>query len=383
MGLTEVPQTTGPQHTGPIPLDEYPIHQSPLPMNRVASSDRNFYDRCYFNAHDRSGEVFLVTGLGVYPNLGVIDAYAAARSGDRQWSVRFSDALAERSLDQQVGGYRIEVVEPLSRLHLTCQSPDSSLDFDLHWTGSFPAMQEEPHLLMSGHRPIVDSARFCQLGSWSGTLRVGDREFDVSDDRWSGARDRSWGIRPVGEGEPPGRAAAESLAGFWWLYAPLRFESCALIVILQENPDGYRTLSNAKRIWPDGRVEQLGWPRAEISYAPGTRHPVSARINLTDNAGKPVCVDLETITSVPLHVGAGYNGDPDWSHGRWMGRDWSSASVYDLTDPAVAARLPWGVTDHLARATMDGEEGWGLFEHASIGRHDPTGFADWSSVAPG
>jgi hypothetical protein len=383
MGLTEVPQTTGPQHTGPIPLDEYPIHQSPLPMNRVASSDRNFYDRCYFNAHDRSGEVFLVTGLGVYPNLGVIDAYAAARSGDRQWSVRFSDALAERSLDQQVGGYRIEVVEPLSRLHLTCQSPDSSLDFDLHWTGSFPAMQEEPHLLMSGHRPIVDSARFCQLGSWSGTLRVGDREFDVSDDRWSGARDRSWGIRPVGEGEPPGRAAAESLAGFWWLYAPLRFESCALIVILQENPDGYRTLSNAKRIWSDGRVEQLGWPRAEISYAPGTRHPVSARINLTDNAGKPVCVDLETITSVPLHVGAGYNGDPDWSHGRWMGRDWSSASVYDLTDPAVAARLPWGVTDHLARATMDGEEGWGLFEHASIGRHDPTGFADWSSVAPG
>ncbi len=71
----------------PIPLDEYPVHQTPLPMDRVASSDRNFYDRCYFNAHDRSGDVFLVTGLGVYPNLGVIDAYATARCGDRQWSV--------------------------------------------------------------------------------------------------------------------------------------------------------------------------------------------------------------------------------------------------------------------------------------------------------
>jgi len=31
---------------------------------------------------------------------------------------------------------------------------------------------------------------------------------------------------------------------------------------------------------------------------------------------------------------------------------------------------------------MDGEEGWGLFEHASMGRHDPSGFADWSAVAP-
>jgi hypothetical protein len=371
MGLTAVP----------IPLDEYPIHQAPVPMNRVASSDRNFYDRCYFNAHDRTGEVFLVTGLGVYPNLGVIDAYAAARVGDRQTSVRFSDALAERSLGQQVGGYRIDVVEPLRRLHLTCQSPDASLDFDLHWTGSFPAVEEEPHLLLSGDRPIVDSSRFCQLGSWSGRLRVAGREFDVTDDRWSGARDRSWGIRPVGEGDAPGRAA-ESMAGFWWVYLPLRFESCALIVILQENPDGYRTLSNAKRVWPDGRVEQLGWPRAEISYAPGTRQPTAARIYLTDGTGKPVCVEIEILTSLPLHVGAGYNGDPDWTHGRWMGQNWSSASGYDLTDPAVAARIPWGVTDHLARAIMDGEEGWGMFEHASMGRHDPTGFADWSSVAP-
>jgi hypothetical protein len=30
---------------------------------------------------------------------------------------------------------------------------------------------------------------------------------------------------------------------------------------------------------------------------------------------------------------------------------------------------------------MNGEEGWGLLEHASIGRHDPSGFADWPSVA--
>src|SRR5215510_10149190 len=118
--------------TGPISLDEYPIHQAPVPMNRVASTDKNFYDRCYFNAHDRTGEVFLVTGLGVYPNLGVIDAYATARRGDLVWSARFSDALAERGLDQRVGGYQIEVVEPLRRLRLTCHSPE--LDFDLSWT---------------------------------------------------------------------------------------------------------------------------------------------------------------------------------------------------------------------------------------------------------
>jgi len=367
--------------TGPIPLDEYPVHQAPLPMSRVVSSDRNFYDRCYYNLHDRTGEIFGVTGLGTYPNLGVIDAYAAFRIGGQVWSTRFSDALRQRGLEQQVGGYRIEVVEPLRRLHLTCQSPDHSVDFDLHWTGAFPAAQEEPHVLLSGGRAILDASRFFQVGSWSGTLRVGDREFAVTPDRWAGARDRSWGIRPVGEPEPAGRPA-DSLGGFWWVYLPLRFGSCAVVVILQEEADGFRTLNDAKRVWPDGRIEQLGWPRYEISYAPGTRQPESAVIHLTDGGGAAVRVEVQTLTSLPLHVGAGYNGDPDWSHGRWMGPAWSAASVYDLADPAVAGRIPWGVTDHLVRAAMDGEPGWGMFEHASIGRHDPTGFADWSSVAP-
>ena len=71
--------------TGPVPMDEYPIHQTPLSFARVGTSDRNFYDRCYLNGHDREGGTFFVTGLGFYPSLGVIDAYATVRQGDRQW----------------------------------------------------------------------------------------------------------------------------------------------------------------------------------------------------------------------------------------------------------------------------------------------------------
>src|SRR3954465_16041352 len=55
----------------PAPLDEYPLHQAPQSLSYVGSSDRNFYDRCYFNAHDRDGGTFLVTGRGYYPTLGV------------------------------------------------------------------------------------------------------------------------------------------------------------------------------------------------------------------------------------------------------------------------------------------------------------------------
>ena len=91
---------------------------------------------------------------------------------------------------------------------------------------------------------------------------------------------------------------------------------------------------------------------------------------------------MDTLTSTALHVGAGYSGDPEWSHGQWKGRDWASGAVYDLTDPAVTGRVPYGVIDHACRATCDGAEGWGIFEHATIGRHEPSGFADFMSVAP-
>ena len=45
----------------------------------------------------------------------------------------------------------------------------------------------------------------------------------------------------------------------------------------------------------------------------------------------------------------------------------------------------FGVIDHAARAVChdgDGAEGLGLFEHGTLGRHDPSGFADWFTLAP-
>jgi hypothetical protein len=366
----------------PVALDEYPLHQTPLSMARVATSDRNFYDRSYFNAHDRTGDLFLITGFGVYPNLGVVDAYAVARRGDDQYAVRFSDALGDPALEQRVGDYRIEVDEPLHRVRVVCDAADDGLGFDLRWDGSFPAVLEEPHTMLTGGRVTLEATRFAQLGSWRGTLHVGGTDYSVDPGTWVGSRDRSWGIRPSGEQPTPGRAAEEPPEGFWWLCLSLRFDDFALLVVAQELPDGYRTHNHAARVFADGRVEQLGWPRVEIDYHSGTRLPERARLHLTTPDGKALLVEVEALLGVPLHVGAGYGADPDWSHGRWMGRGWKRADRYDLTDPAIAGRVPWGVIDHVGRATCDGTVGWGLFEHASLGRHDPTGFDGWTAVAP-
>src|SRR5262245_5746075 len=95
-------------------MDDYPLHQLPEPIRHVGTSDRNFYDRYYFNLHGSSDELFLIVGMGQYPNLGVQDAFACVRRGDRQLVVRASRTLGDR-MDTSVGPFRVEVLEPLRR----------------------------------------------------------------------------------------------------------------------------------------------------------------------------------------------------------------------------------------------------------------------------
>lgn len=153
-----------PQMLGP--LDEYPLHQLPQPIAWPGSSDRNFYDRSYFNAHDRTGNIFLITGIGYYPNLGVKDAFVLIRRADIQTAVHLSDAIDSDRLHQHVNGYRVEVVEPLRKLRIVLDETEG-VAADLTWEGLFDVVQEQPHVLRSGNRVTLDAQRFAQLGTWS------------------------------------------------------------------------------------------------------------------------------------------------------------------------------------------------------------------------
>ena len=187
----------------------------------------------------------------------------------------------------------------------------------------------------------LDAQRFAQLGSWSGRISIDGEEIAVDPATWIGSRDRSWGIRPIGEPEPAGRPADPPFEGMWWLYVPMAFEDFAIVLIIQEEPNGFRSLNDCTRVWRDGRVEQLGWPRVKIHYRSGTRIPTGATIDATAPDGTPVHFDVESKLPVPIHVGGGYGGDSDWMHGMWKGEKFAERLTYDMTDPAIigAVRL--------------------------------------------
>ncbi|MFD9376028.1 hypothetical protein ACFWBH_10915 [Streptomyces sp. NPDC059999] len=372
----------------PVPLDEYPIHQAPLSMKHLVSGDRNAYDRCIFHVFDHAGRAVLILGLGVYPNAGVIDAYATLRIGDELLAVRASDALGDDRMNLSVGPLRITVDEPLKRIGLHCDAdPDDpeGLSYDITWTAEFPAVWEPHHVQRRGDRLMLEGRRFVQAGNVTGTIRVKGEELALTPGAWTGTRDRSWGVRPI-PGEDGGRAAEEHRPeGFHWLWIPVRFEDRFLMVVVQEDADGHRTLNEAVQVFPEGDDRhdvQLGWPHTDIRYRSGSRHPESAVVHLTDPTRKPLELGVRVLNSSPLAVGAGYPPAADWQHGTWQGRAWTDRRAYDLSDPAAHPMAAYGVTDHSARFTLDGRVGHGIFEHGSFGRHDPSGFTDHTSVAP-
>src|SRR5262245_38762446 len=348
------------------PLDDYPIHQAAEVMRHVATSDRNFYDRYYFNCHARSDELMLIMGLGQYPNLGATDAFARVRHGNLHRVVRASRELGLDRMDTTVGPFRVEVIEGLKRLRVVLDENEHGLSFDLTFEGTIPATLEPRHYIRGQERVIFDSMRLAQTGLWTGHIRIGDEEIAVTPDRWEGTRDRSWGVRPVGESEPPG-IQAKNPGTFYWLYAPIRFDDHAILCILQEDDKGRRLVEEAVRVWPDGREEFLGRPDYQPVYAPGTRDVVSAVLSFSPPGGKPFDMRCTPILPVHLMVGTGYGLESDWKHGMYQGPNPVVQGV-SYTLPEDAGRM-WGLVDAVGRFEYDGIVGYGLYEYWALGPH--------------
>jgi hypothetical protein len=343
--------------------DDYPVHQASEWIAHVATSDRNFYDRYYFNAFDTGGDWIAVMGLGQYPNLGVTDAFVTVRVGDEQHVVRASRPLKDRA-DTAIGPLRVEVLEPLKRLRFVCEPNEHSVAMDLTWEGFGPAIPEPNQFIRHEGRVVFDTQRLAQMGAWSGTLNVAGRDLTVDAATTWGSRDRSWGVRPVGEKEPDGiRQGANVMGGGMWSYFPMRFDDHSLYYICSEKADGTRTLEQSQRVWDDGRIEELGRTEHAHEFEPGIRLLTGSTISFPDSKIDIRCTPL--IANF-IAVGTGYGLEPDWRHGMWQGPDLVvQGVVYDVNE--IRTLGSYAVVDHAARFEYDGNVGYGLYEHSFSG----------------
>jgi len=366
--------------------DDYPVHQVAETIRHVGTSDRNFYDRYYFNLHGSTDELFMVMGMGQYPNLGTQDAFACVRRGDKHRVVRASKRLDDR-MDTSVGPFRVEIVEPLQKVRYVLEPTEHEVAFDLMWDGAIPAFQEPRQHIRKFGRVLFDTMRFAQTGCWTGTLEVAGETIAVTPDRWKGTRDRSWGVRPVGEVEPPGiRGEAGQMAGLW-NYAPMQFDDFSILYIVNEEPDGSRPMNEAVLIWadPEREAEWLGAPVFEHTLDPGTRMISTPSVLRFPEAPRgEFAVRVTPLVHSYIAVGTGYGVGDEFRHGMYMGDLLVEGKTWDMAELDTWAW--YGVVDHAARFVIEGGDadgvvGYGLHEHGVFGEFPKFGLPDGAATA--
>ena len=92
-------------------LDDYPIHQTPLPLAYPATSDRNVYDRTWFNGYGNDGSWYFGFGMAIYPHRGILDAaFSTVTEGGLQYCFYGSRRAPAERTDMSVGPLRLEVI---------------------------------------------------------------------------------------------------------------------------------------------------------------------------------------------------------------------------------------------------------------------------------
>ena len=346
--------------------DDYPIHQRPEPI-AWAGTDRNFYDRYFFNGYAPDGSEFFAFALGVYPHLDVVDAHFNVIRGGVQHCLHASRELKSERMVLTVGPLEVEVVEPLQVLRIRV-SGEEGIAADIIFTGrSFP-IQEPRFIHRIGARAFMDYTRMTQNGRYSGWIEVdGDRREIASGTL--GTRDRSWGVRPIGARDPQPIPGVET-PSFFWQWTPLNLAGGSLFFHDNAGSDGKSW--NTRAAWaPDGAAAdgiREGEGTMTAPLAAGTRWPGGGDLELRVQ-GAPRHLKLEPAGRFQMR-GLGYT-HPVWGHGLHHGalnverEDIDLASLDPLALENLHVQIP-------VRVSGDAE-GLGVFEQLVIGPFAPMG----------
>jgi hypothetical protein len=301
------------------PFDDYPIHPSADPIAHPATGDPNHYDRYWFNGHQRAGEFYFGAAMGHYPVRGDLTFRATT----------------------------VAVEEPRQRT----MSPDGVL--------------------------TMDHTRLTQWGTWEGTISVDGDDLRVDPAQVPGTRDRSWGMRPVGQQLQTNRPPR--IPQVFWMWAPLHFGDRFTHLALHEYSDGSRWLESALVLdpiregaapWSTEGVRECRDIRYAIEWEPGRREMRRADLRFTDPAEGEVEIALEKVFTFRMR-GIGYS-HPYWAHGSNHGdlETGRESIKLDDFDPLDLSSIH---IQNLVIARMGDRTGVGVLEQFAMGAHAPTG----------
>ncbi len=356
--------------------DDFPVHQTPEPV-ALGPSDRNFYDRYFFNAFAPDGSFFLAAAFGLYPNINIADAHFSLLINGEQHCVHASRWLNWERMNLQVGPIRIRVLQALQRLELSVE-PTDGIAASLVFEGRAFPIQEPRFTHRFGSRMFMDITRLTQNCRVSGWFEVSGRR-QLLPAEALGTRDRSWGVRPLGAPDPQPLAPPyrPSVA---WLWTPLHFADRSVFFHRMADETGQAWNTRAV-VCPDGAGPQdmQHAERPGVSLLPqGERHPTGARVSLPFADGATdLRIEAQGGPSGRFHMkGIGYS-HPQWGHGMHQGEQVCEVERF-RPDELDLSRLENLHVQVLSRATLTppGQaplQGIGTFEYSIRGAHPTLG----------
>ncbi|MCP4199227.1 MAG: hypothetical protein GY762_18940 [Proteobacteria bacterium] len=366
-------------------FDDYPVHQTAEPVFHAASSDRFFYDRYWYNGHARDGRFYFGVAMCRYANLGILDCSLSLAIDGHQFAFHGSRRAPNEPTDTSVGPFELQILEPMGRHRVVIAPNETGIECDIVFTPRTACIEEGRQTLRNERHVVMDATRLDQFGFWSGWISYDGKRLEVNGETTYGLKDRSWGLRPVGDAYTGGAPLSEFQAvHFCWV--PIHWESECTLAGWFEDETGHQwqsdqarlphyekigdipgTLDPSARVW-QGRVDH------RITMIPGTRRASSAVVTMNDRSGESMELHLEPVM-VHRMKGLGYQ-HPEWGHGKWhgelviAGESWKDSEL----DPLALENIH---VQQIVKATCGDNVGYGVLEQMHIGPSTSLGFSDW------
>lgn len=360
-------------------FDDYPIHQTWQPVAHPATGDPNHYDRYFFNGYTRDGSIFFATAMGLYPNRHVMDAsFSVVYKGEQINLHASARAHDDRMKCTTVGPIDIQILEPLKRHRIVVASSEHHISAQLEFTASSLPYEEPPFLTLTGNRTTMQYTRLTQLGAWSGWIEVDGDRIDIEPTRVVGSRDRSWGIRGVGEriqlGAPPAHGPQ-----FYWLWAPVVFDGFGTMFDVNEFQDGERWHQSGALLRGTDTVQHAHNISYDFTWEENTRRAQHFSLEYTF-ASESLALEFEPLLHFQMY-GLGYL-NPEWGHGMWKGDLVVGSDRFALPvgDPMAMNHLHVQTLSTVSATHSNGSvfTGVGVLETLVLGAHEPSGFSGLS-----
>ncbi len=368
-------------------LDDYCVHQAPSYLRVPGTTDRNFYDRYFFSGYSTDGELIFGISFGRYPNRYVQDAHFTVAYQGTQWSLHASDLLSSSPDQSYVGPLQIDVVSPMRVLRCHAPANEHGISYDLTFRGATGTIDEGRLRVEREGLAYIDQTRFMQYGTWEGWIEIDGQRINVDPKRTYGLRDKSWGVRVIGEQQVTPQRGGQ----IFWMNVVMHLGNEYSVIRTLDRADGsskeregyFAPLYATSDLVPIGEqhLRPIDTWEFDLDFVPGTRRIAAGRYRIRWPDGSQTVVCGRALGTL-WYAGLGYNHDR-WHHGLDHGgklvverESWSTSQV-DLSryDRQFLASV-------MEFSSEDGRVvGFGHTEQLLMGAYQPFGWSEQDLMA--